>query len=219
MTVIRGDLIHDRGAKQRTVFESEEPITGVEFREGPITTLYLATTGHILTLTITGKGQGQPAKNLEDTGCGVDCMTVDKANGEIVVVRDDAIYLYGASGRGPSFAYEGPKQLVKVFDTYVAIVSPPKPSTSNKTSALRRFVGGRADDIFSTSTFTLLDTDLKYVAHTEALISKVRTVFIEWGDLFILTQEGNVYYDLHTASINTNEQAVSLPRKIAAAET
>ena len=185
-------MIHDRGAKQRTVFESEEPITGVEFREGPTTTLYLSTTGRILTLTITGKGQGQPAKNLEDTGCGVDCMTVDKASGEIVVVRDDAIYLYGASGRGPSFAYEGPKQLVKVFGSYVAIVSPPKPSASTRSSALRRFVGGRADDILNTSTFALLDTDLKYVAHTETISSKVRAVLMEWGDLFILTQNGKV---------------------------
>ena len=50
VTVIRGDLINDRGAKQRTVFESEEPITGVEFREGATTILYLATTGRILTL-------------------------------------------------------------------------------------------------------------------------------------------------------------------------
>ena len=71
VTLIRGDLINDRGAKQRTVFESEEPITGVEFREGPTTLLYLATTGRILTFTISGKGQGQPDMVLEDTGCGV----------------------------------------------------------------------------------------------------------------------------------------------------
>ena len=175
----------------------------MEFREGPTTTLYLATTGRIVTLTISGKGQGQPAKNLEDTGCGVDCMTVDRSSGEIVVVRDDAIYLYGVSGRGPSFAYEGPKQLVKVFQNYVAVVSPPKPSAPSKTSALRRFVGGRAEDILNTSQFALLDTDLKYVAHSESLLSKVRAMFIEWGDLFILTQDGKV-------SLCCNREARSL---------
>ena len=119
-------------------------------------------------------------------------MTVDKSSGEIVVARDDAIYLYGANGRGPSFAYEGPKRLLRVFENYVAIVSPPKPSPQTKSSALRRFVGGRADDIFNTSTFALLDTDLKYVAHTESITFKVRTIFVEWGDLFILTREGKV---------------------------
>ena len=185
-------MIHDRGAKQRTVFESEEPITGVEFREGPNTTLYLATTGRILTLTITGKGQGQPAKVLEDTGCGVGCMTFDEANGDIVVVRDDAIHYYGVNGRGPSFAYEGPKQLVRIFGDYVALVSPPKAATPTKSNGLRRFGGNRPDDMFNTSTFALLDTDLKFIAHTETLLSQVKALFVEWGDLFLLTLDGKV---------------------------
>ena len=193
VTVIRGDLIHDRGAKQRTVFESEEPITGVEFREGPNTTLYLATTGRILTLTITGKGQGQPAKVLEDTGCGVGCMTFDESNGDIVVVRDDAIHYYGVNGRGPSFAYEGPKQFVRIFGDYVALVSPPKAPTPTKMNPIRRaFGGGRPDDLLNTSTFAVLDTDLKFMAHTETLSTQVKAMFSEWGDLFLLTLEGKV---------------------------
>ena len=192
VTVIRGDLIHDRGAKQRTVFESEEPITGIEFREGPNTTLYIATTGRILTLMITGKGQGQPAKVLEDTGCGVGCMTFDKANGDIVVVRDDAIHYYGVNGRGPSFAYEGPKQMVNIFGDYVALVSPSKAATPTKTNPLRRFGTDHANDLFNTTTFALLDTDLKFIAHTETLLSQVKDLFIEWDDLFLLTLDGKV---------------------------
>ena len=101
-------LIHDRGAKQRTVFESDEPITGVEFRHGSrITTLYLATTGRILTLVIAGTGQGQPARVLEETGCNVGCMTIDPKSGDVVVAREDAIYYYGVNGRGPCYGYEG----------------------------------------------------------------------------------------------------------------
>ena len=186
-------MIHDRGAKQRTVFESEEPITGVEFRAGPNTTLYLATTGRILTLTITGKGQGQPAKVLDDTGCGVGCLTVDESNGDIVVVRDDAIHYYGVNGRGPSFAYEGPKQLVSVFGDFVALASAPRASSPMQTSGLRKTLGGRrANDFFQTTTFALLDTDLKFIAHTETLVNSVKALFIEWGDLFLLTLEGKV---------------------------
>ena len=185
-------MIHDRGAKQRTVFESEEPITGIEFREGPNTTLYIATTGRILTLTITGKGQGQPAKNLEDTGCGVGCMTVDSTSGDVVVVRDDAIYFYGANGRGPSYAYEGPKQLVEIFGDYIAVISPPKASSATQSGTIGRFVGGRTDALFNTSTFALLDTDLKYVAHTETMLSQVRAMFMEWGDMFLFTLDGKV---------------------------
>ncbi|KAL8731592.1 MAG: hypothetical protein Q9166_003280 [cf. Caloplaca sp. 2 TL-2023] len=201
VTVIRGDLINDRGAKQRTVFESEEPITGVEFREGPTTTLYLATTGRILTLTITGRGQGQPAKNLEDNGCGLGCMTVDRDSGDIVVARDDAIYFYGVNGRGPSYAYEGPKQLVSTFGDFVALVTQPKTETTSRTSVLRKFVGGGANGHYRSSTFAVLDTDLKYVAHTEMLASQVRTMFAEWGDLFLLTLDGKLFR-YHEKSLN-----------------
>ncbi len=220
VTVIRGDLIHDRGAKQRIVYESEEPITGVEFREGPNTTLYLATTGRILTLTITGKGQGQPAKVLEDTGCGVGCMTFDEANGDIVVVRDDAIHYYGVNGRGPSFAYEGPKQLVSIFGDYVALVSPQKAATPTKTNGLlRRFGGSRTDSLFNSSTIALLDTDLKFIAHTETLMFEVKALFIEWGDFFLLTLDGkvgqcpnNVLNSMLTAT------AVQISREVSAAK-
>lgn len=210
VTVVRGDLIHDRGAKQRTVFESEEPITGVEFREGTGTTvLYLATTGRILTLTISGKGQGQPAKPLEDMGCGVDCMTFDRDSREIVVVRDDRVYYYGLNGRGPSYAYEGPKQLVRTFKQYVIIVSPPQAPSKSKSTGLRLFGGRQPDDIFSTSTFAVLDMDLQYVAHTEPIMAQVKTVFIEWGDLFLLTIDGKVRRDTVRSGL-TDKSAFSL---------
>ena len=193
VTVIRGDLINDRGAKQRTIFESEEPITGIEFRKGPNTTLYLSTTGRILTLTITGKGQGQPAKVLEDAGCGVGCMTIDEHNGEIIVLRDDAIRYYGLNGRGPSFAYEGPKQMLKIFHDYLTVVSLPILPTTSRTSDLRQFGASQADDMFKTSTLSLLDTDLKFMAHTQTLTSQVKAIFSEWGDLFIVTQDGKIF--------------------------
>lgn len=193
VSIVRGDLIHDRGTKQRIVFESEEPITGVEFQDvAKNTTLFVATTNRILRLVISGKGQGQPARAIEDSGCGVGCMTMNGRNGDIVVVRDDAIYYYGLDGRGPCFAYDGPKSLVEIYEDYVALVSPPVSSNTSKSSALRRFGGARADELFHASTFTLLDTDLKVVAHSETLVSQVKAIFKLWGDLFTLTMDGKV---------------------------
>jgi hypothetical protein len=175
VTVIRGDLVHDRGTKQRIVYESEEPITGVEFREDPrLATLYVSTTSRILKLVITGRGQGQPAKVVEDNGCGVGCMTVDNRNGDIVVARDDFISYYELEGRGPYFAYDGPKAMVDIYEDYVAIVSPPSNSTPAKSSILGRFGSSQADDLFSTSSFTMLDPGLKIVAHSESLVSQVK---------------------------------------------
>ena len=194
VTVIRGDLIHDRGAKQRIVHESEEPVTGLVFRaDAGLTTLFVATTTRILKLVISGRGQGQPARTLEDAGCAVGCMTVDDDTGDIVVARDDAIYYYSIDGRGPCVGCEGRKSLVAIYGNYVALVSPPAASNSaSKSSTLRRFGGSQADEIFNTATFTLLDTDLKFIAHSESLVSEVKALFIIWGDLFTLTQNGKV---------------------------
>jgi vacuolar protein sorting-associated protein 11 len=194
VTVIRGDLIHDRGARQRIVHESEEPITGLVFRaDVGLTTLFVATTARILKLVISGRGQGQPARTLEDAGCGVGCMTVDDDTGDIVVARDDAIYYYGVDGRGPCVGCEGRKSLIAIYGDYIALASPPATSNSaSRSSALRRFGGSQADEIFNTATFTLLDTDLKFVAHSESLVSEVKALFIIWGDLFTLTQNGKV---------------------------
>ncbi|KAF2189828.1 vacuolar protein sorting-associated protein 11 [Zopfia rhizophila CBS 207.26] len=193
VTVVRGDLIHDRGARQRTVFESEEPITGIEFREGNITTLYIATTGRIVTLVISGRGQGQPARSLDETGCGVGCMAVDKATRDVVVARNDAIYYYGLHGRGPPYAYEGEKKMISIFKDYVVIVSPPKSNTIPRANPLRAFGVGAADDVFNTSTFTLLNTELRFVAHQEQMSSQVKALVSEWGDLFVLTIDGKIF--------------------------
>ncbi|KAL9085048.1 MAG: hypothetical protein Q9165_007789 [Trypethelium subeluteriae] len=190
VTVVRGDLIHDRGTKQRTVFESEEPITGIAFREDSTTTLYIATTGRISTLVISGRGLGQPPRSLEESGCGLGCMTVYEDTGDIVVARDDAIYYYGPKGRGPVYAYECAKTQVSTFKDYVAIVSPPQ---SNRSSSLRAFSNGQADDGFTTANLTILNTDLKFIAHQESLPAQVRFIFEEWGDFFVMTLDGKLF--------------------------
>ncbi|KAF2679976.1 vacuolar protein sorting-associated protein 11 [Lentithecium fluviatile CBS 122367] len=193
VTVVRGDLIHDRGARQRTVFESEEPITGIEFREGNITTLYIATTGRILTLVISGRGQGQPAKSLDEYGCGVGCMAVDKTTRDVVVARNDAIYYYGQHGRGPPYTYDGEKKMIAVFKDYVVMVAPPKSNVMPRSNPLRALGIGGADDVFNTSTLTLLNTELRFVAHQEQISSQVKAVVSEWGDLFVLTMDGKIF--------------------------
>ncbi|OBT91139.1 hypothetical protein VE02_00048 [Pseudogymnoascus sp. 03VT05] len=193
VTVVRGDLIHDRGTRQKTVFESEEPVTGVEFRDvARLTTLYVSTTARLLKLVISGQGQGQPARTIEDAGCGVGCMTVDERNGDVVVVRDDAIYYYGIDGRGPCFAYDGPKSLVQCHEEYLAIITPPVTTSNAKASTLRRFGGSQAEELFNTSTFTVLDTELQIVAHSESMVSQIQTLLNLWGDLYALTLEGKI---------------------------
>jgi len=193
VTVIRGDFIHDRGTKQRTVFESEDPITGLEVRQGATKVLYIANTSKICSLIISGKGQGQPVRTVDNRGCNVGCMTQDRETGDIVIAREDAIYYYGPSGRGPSYAFEGPKKIVKMYKEYVGLVCPPRVAQVSKSKTFRRLGGDEIDELFSSSSFTLLDTDLKFIAHTESLPAQVKDVFVEWDELFLLTIEGKLY--------------------------
>jgi hypothetical protein len=170
------------------VFESEEPVTGLEMQSGSAGTLYISTTNRILALAISGRVQGQPARVLEDTGCAVGCMALDEFTGDVLVAREDAIYTYGPHGRGPSYAFESNKSSLTIFKDYIALVCPPKVRSPNGGSLENLPIDG----MFNTTTFTLLDTDLKFIAHSESVASSVKRVFMEWGDLFLLTTDSKV---------------------------
>ncbi|KAF2217131.1 hypothetical protein CERZMDRAFT_93188 [Cercospora zeae-maydis SCOH1-5] len=192
VTVVRGDLIHDRGTKQRTVFESEEPITGLEFREASTTALYIGTVSKILALAISGKAQGTPARTLDEHGCAVGCMTLDHQSNEVVVAREDAIYSYGPKGKASSFACQGAKKLVNIHKDYVLVASPPD-NNFGQASKLGAFRTARADEIFNTSTFSILNADLKFTAYSKPISTQIHKVFTIWGDVFLLTIDGKLY--------------------------
>jgi len=187
VTVVRGDLIHDRGTKQRTVFESEEPVMGIQFREGSTTALYIATTGRILTLVISGKGQGQPARTLDEKGCDINCMTIDKATRDVIVARDDAIYYYGLHGRTALYNCDGQKRVVATYKDYVAFVAP----SSTLSIAKSTLATGSTDSVRS-HTLLVLNADFHIIALQENFSHEISRMFVEWGDLFILTTEGKV---------------------------
>lgn len=192
VTVVRGDFIHDRGTKQRTVFESEEPITGLEFREAKTTALYIGTTSRLLSLAISGKAQGTPARTLDENGCAVGCLTLEHQTNDIIVVRDDGIYRYGPRGKARHDAYEIPKKMIKTSGDYMLIVTPPA-DTTKKTSLMRAFGGTQAQDILNTSNFIILNSDMKFIALKDSIKSQVNSVFTIWGDIFVHTLEGNLF--------------------------
>ncbi|KAK9466500.1 hypothetical protein V1512DRAFT_263743 [Lipomyces arxii] len=195
--LVRGDLLHDKGIKQKVVFESPESVTGLAFYDANKTSLlYIATTGRILTMFTSGKNQYHPARLLEDKGCSAGCMAFKKASGEILVAREDGIYTYTPYSRGPCYMYEGPKTSLFVYKSYLAIGSPSSaPTDANAQSTIRRFVGSvpTTDDPFDTTKFTILDTDNKFVAYSGQFVDGIKAVFSEWGDLYVLGGDGQLY--------------------------
>jgi hypothetical protein len=108
--------------KPRVVHESQEPITGLGFREtssGSISatkapesdkgttslSLFIVTINKILNVTVSGR-VGE-TRTIDDLGCGLGCAAMDWDRRDMVVARDEAIYLYGPEGRGACYAYEG----------------------------------------------------------------------------------------------------------------
>ncbi|KAK7205492.1 hypothetical protein BZA70DRAFT_295277 [Myxozyma melibiosi] len=194
---VRGDLLHDKGLKQKIIYESPAPVTGLEFYEASKTSLlYISTTERIVTAWTTGKNQGSLARVLEEKGCAKGCMGIKKATGEILVAREDAIYFYTPYGRGPLYVYEGPKSQLFVYKSYIGIVSPNNAATdSNVQSSVRKYVGATASsaDPYETAQFTILDTDNKFVAYTGQFAGGVKSIFTEWGDLYVLGGDGQLY--------------------------
>lgn len=196
VTIIRGDFVHDRGTRQRTVFESEQPITGLEFWEGATTILVIATTDRISTLRV-AKSQAQAANFRNQSGCALGCMAKKQDNGNIYVARNESISVFSRRSDQPQkIVYHGEKKLIKLFKDHILLITPPQTTGvnnhSSNTAIHRAFATNSTDNIFSSTSFVILDADLKTVAHSEVLSSQISTVFCVWDSVFLLTQDGKL---------------------------
>jgi vacuolar protein sorting-associated protein 11 len=106
--------------KPRTVHESPtEPVTSVGFREPtdetPAMYLFIATTNRVLVYQASGRGSGGAANEVHEAGAALGCAVMNWKAHDMVVARDEAIYICGAENRGSSYAYEGPSTLIVMF--------------------------------------------------------------------------------------------------------
>ncbi|EGN95815.1 hypothetical protein SERLA73DRAFT_95423 [Serpula lacrymans var. lacrymans S7.3] len=185
--------------KTRTVHESPaEPITGLGFKEptetNPNLHLFIVTINGVRSYHVSGKGSGGASTIVDEVGCGLGCATMDWRASDIVIARDDAIYVCGVEGRGPTYAYEGHKSSVHTHLNYLVVVSPPfAPSAASASATVRNFVSKNATigdtDI---TKVTVFDLENKLVAYSGTFVEGVREVISEWGNIYILTNEGKL---------------------------
>ncbi|KII88329.1 hypothetical protein PLICRDRAFT_688881 [Plicaturopsis crispa FD-325 SS-3] len=185
--------------KPRTVHESPtEPITGLGFKEpsddAPHLYLFIATTNRVLAYQASGKGSGGSATAVDEIGCGLGCATMDGRARDMLVARDEAIYICGIDGRGPCYAYEGHKSSVHAHLNYLVIVSPPfVPSASAASATVRNFVARttNAGDADITKV-TVFDPENKLVAYSGAFTAGVREVISAWGQIYVVSNDGTL---------------------------
>ncbi|KAH8995422.1 hypothetical protein EDB92DRAFT_203974 [Lactarius akahatsu] len=185
--------------KPRTVHESPaEPVTALGFREPtdetPATYLFIATTNRVLVYQASGRGSGGAASEVHEAGAALGCAVMDWKAHDMVVARDEAIYICGAESRGSSYAYEGPKTSVHIHLNYLVIVS--SPLTANATSASATIRNFAARNVGASGTevtkVTVFDLENKFVAHIEPFTEDVREVFSQWGNIYVLSNDGKL---------------------------
>jgi hypothetical protein len=176
-----------------------EAITGLGFREGPVagdksgattaTALFIVTTNRVLAAPVSAKG-GE-ARVLDETGSGLGCASMDWNKREMLVARDEAIYLYSPEGRGACYAYEGPKSYVQVYKSNLVIVSPPMHPAS---AAVRRHHVPGTGDATDIAKIAVFDLQNKLVAYTGIFRHGIRNLFSQWGSTFVLEGNGQVSF-------------------------
>ncbi|CAG8703669.1 27714_t:CDS:10 [Gigaspora margarita] len=197
VVLIKGDLYRDRYTKQKIVHESDEPVTGLGFREYNKTViLFIVTTSKVLTYVTTSRS---PATILDEQGAALGCAVMSDTTHEMVVAKDEAIYFYEPEGRGPCFAYEGTKSSVTWFKSNLIIVSPPISQPTRLTTTTRSALSigsgstSKQSAPYELTKVTIFDTANKFISYIGTFSHGVRMIICEWGGIYILGMEGKLY--------------------------
>lgn len=179
--VVRGDILHDRGSRQRVVYNATVAITGLEFyedRDKGTALLYVASLNQILTVSTTGKNSGKPEKVLDKSkGATLGCVTREpgKPDGQLVVVRDNEICYYSHRRKGVSYELDVPKRSVLAYKHYLVITTTLSTGTVVSTQTTRLLV---------------FDTLNKVIAFSSSVGVGVREILVEWGEIVVIGTDG-----------------------------
>ncbi|TEB39465.1 hypothetical protein FA13DRAFT_1750921 [Coprinellus micaceus] len=148
--------------------------------DSPNTYLFIVTTNRVLCYQASGRGSGGTPSVVDEIGSGLGCATMDWRARDMVVARDEALYICSTDGRGACLAYEGVKSSVHTHLNYLVIVSPPFfPSAS-------ACVG------YDITKVNVFDLENKLVAYSGAFKQGVRDVVSQWGNVYVLSTDGQL---------------------------
>lgn len=168
--MVRGDMLRDRGHKQRLVYDSSGPVTGLHMTEND-TLVYVTTVSQILTVPTSGKNPGRAEKVLDSAaGADVGCSVLE-TGGDLVVGRASGLQFYSVHGKGPKLDFDVAKKQVYKHGNYLAV------------AAMEN----------SVNRILVINPEYKYVAFSGAISAGARTMFSQWGQLHVLDTSGMLY--------------------------
>jgi vacuolar protein sorting-associated protein 11 len=89
-------------------------------------------------------------------------------------------------------ACTGHKSSVQSHLNYLVIVSPPMTVSASHTSATVRHFAARSSTSADITKLTVFDIENKFVAYSGTFTEGVKEVFCEWGQIFVLSNDGKV---------------------------
>lgn len=189
-----------------------------------VTSLFITTTSKTIVIpSVTGRGT-DPRILKESDGAGLGCVVMDGKARDLIVGRDEGIYLYGLEGRGAVLAYEGPKSSIHNLGKSLVIVSPPFTPSANSNSATVRRSAAAASDSTSVSAatsakVTVFDLVNKFVSYSGVHKHGVQHVLAasvpssdtsSSANIYLLLGDGNL---MRLAEISTEAKIEALYRK------
>lgn len=195
MILVRGDLVRDRGAKQRLVYESSDPITGIHFTT-PDDLLYVTTTSRVLTVLTNGRNHGKPNRVLsKTTGVDLHCSDIDARSCQLVVGTSESIRYYDRMNKTSTINFPIPKKrILRVSKNYLLLVAQVEEFVNKQKKLLTKIL--------------IVDLFNKHVAFSLTMPNNtINHAFEMWNDVYLLTNDG-ILYKLHEKPINQQVELV-----------
>lgn len=220
--ILRGDVTRNRACKQDLFKISNHSITNLALRDQPLKSfkfsslplslpinrqkvnLFVSTTKEIFSFSLESKDIKQSQTVLDsDSGCdpGCGCLLIDPKqsdNCSFIVGKKNGIYFYEHDGRGRCLAFGGEKLIVRWFKSYLVVVA--KEVTPFKSPLVMNFIheseSAKSNPSLASNPMnmvTIYDIKNKYIAFSTNLPS-VLEVLVEWGSLYFLTKNGNLFH-------------------------
>lgn len=182
--LVRGDLIHDKGSRQRIIYESSDPISYVSFKDE--NTLFVTTFSKIFTLSTSGKNNKQIERLLDEDGADIGCSSAYKES--LIVAKPSGFQLYNTKGKTSIFNIDILKKKCYVYrDRYILCLSQTNPSITQAT-------------VFSNHKLLIFDTKFNFIVYNQSIHSSVMGIVECWSNLYVVLLDGSLLR-LHEKSL------------------
>ncbi|TID28649.1 hypothetical protein CANINC_002353 [Pichia inconspicua] len=184
IVLVRGDLVHDRGSRQRVIYESNDPVSFVSFKDEY--TLFVTTFSKTFTLSTSGKNNRSIERLLDEEGADIGCAS--RFQGSLLVARTNCLQMYNSKGKTTALNLDIPKKRCFVYnDRYIACIS-------QNTSDIAE------SNVFSNHKLILLDTKHQFIVFNQSIPSSLLEFFKCWNDLYAVLLDGSLL-KLHEKSV------------------